>query len=92
MERININRGYKKLRVWNDAFDLYILTTHQLKTFPFEMKKTAGNCIDCAHSIVRNIAEGYCRKSLKEYLNFLNMALSASGEYHASIYSFFKTG
>lgn len=28
----------------------------------------------------RNIAEGYCRKSLKEYLQFLNVALSSTGE------------
>ncbi|MBN2521542.1 MAG: hypothetical protein JXB17_13605 [Bacteroidales bacterium] len=26
MERKNINRGFKQLRVWQDAIDLYILT------------------------------------------------------------------
>ena len=26
MERKNVNRGFKKLRVWNNAIDLYILT------------------------------------------------------------------
>ena len=25
MERKNINRGYKQLRVWKDAVDLYVL-------------------------------------------------------------------
>jgi four helix bundle protein len=39
--------------------------------FPFEIKKVASNNIDAAHSISRNIAEGYCRRSLKEYLNHL---------------------
>jgi hypothetical protein len=25
IDRKNINRGFKKLRVWNDAIDLYVL-------------------------------------------------------------------
>src|SRR5690606_4029220 len=53
-------------------------------------KKTSGNCLDSAHSISRNIAEGYCRKSIKEYLQFLNIALGSSGEYHSCICSFLK--
>lgn len=90
MDRKNINRGFKKLRVWDDAIELYVLTCKILVGFPFELKKTAGNCIDSSHSISRNIAEGYCRRSIKEYLNFLNIALGSSGEYHSSIYSFMK--
>ena len=90
MERKNINRGFKKLRVWNDAIDLYILTCKILIDSPFELKKTVSNCIDASHSISRNIAEGYSRRSIKEYLNFLNIALESSGEYHSSIYSFYK--
>ena len=90
MERKNINRGYKQLRVWNDAVDLYVLTCELLSKFPFELKKTAGNCIDCSQSISRNIAEGYSRKSIKEYLNFLNIALGSSGEFHSCIFSFNK--
>lgn len=90
MERKNINRGFKQLRVWNDAVDLYILTCKLLSKFPFELKKTASNCIDCSHSISRNIAEGYSRRSIKEYLNFLNIALGSSGEFYSCISSFQK--
>jgi four helix bundle protein len=61
-----------------------------LLNFPFELKKAAGNCIDSVHSISRNIAEGYCRKGIKEYLNFLNIALASSGEFHSSLISFVK--
>jgi four helix bundle protein len=90
MERKNINRGYKQLRVWNDAIDLYVIACNVLLNFPFELKKTAGNCIDSVHSISRNIAEGYCRKGIKEYLNFLNIALASSGEFHSCLVSFLK--
>jgi four helix bundle protein len=91
-ERHNINRGFRKLRVWNDAIDLYVLTCKLLTNFPFELKKTLGNCIDCSQSISRNIAEGYSRRSCKEYLNFLNIALGSSGEFHSCIFSFAKAG
>lgn len=90
MVRKNINRGFKKLRVWNDAVELYVLTCQNLSKFPFELKRTAGNCIDCSHSISRNIAEGYSRRSIKEYLNFLNIALGSCGEYHSCIFSSFR--
>ena len=89
-ERKNINRGFRQLRVWNDAIELYIITCKILINFPFELKKTAANCIDASHSISRNIAEGYSRRSIKEYLNFLNIALGSSGEYYSSIISFYK--
>ena len=86
----NINRGFTQLRVWQDAIDLYVLSCKYLTAFPFELKKTAGNTIDSCHSISRNIAEGYCRRSIKEYLNFLNIALASSGEFYSSLFSFKK--
>jgi len=83
MERKNINRGFKNLRVWQDAVSLYMLAVTVFGKFPYPFKKVASNSIDAAHSISRNIAEGYCRKSLKEYLNFLNIALASCGEFHS---------
>ena len=87
MERKNINRGFKKLRVWQDAIALYVLTCKVFSDFPFEFKKVASNCIDASHSISRNISEGYCRRSLKEYLNHLNIALGSCGEFHSCYFS-----
>jgi len=83
MNRKNINRGFKKLRVWQDAVSLYVLAYKTFSNFPFETKKVASNSIDAAHSISRNISEGYCRRSLKEYLNHLNIALGSCGEFHS---------
>jgi len=83
MDRRNANRAFKKLVVWNDAVDLYVLACRIFRRFPFELKKTAANSIDAAHSISRNIAEGHCRRSLKEYLNYLNYSLGSCGEFHS---------
>jgi four helix bundle protein len=88
MERKNINRGFKELRVWQDAVSLYVLACKVFSDFPFELKKVAANSIDAAHSISRNISEGYCRRGLKEYLNHLNFALGSCGEFHSCYVSF----
>jgi len=37
-----------------------------------------------------NIAEGYCRRSAKEYLNFLNISLGSCGELNSSMISFHR--
>ena len=91
-DRRNINRGFKKLRVWQDAISLYTLACKIFTRFPFELKKVASNCIDAGHSISRNISEGYSRRSLKEYLNFLNIALGSCGEFHSCYESFRQAG
>ena len=56
--------------------------------FPYALKKTASQAVDSAHSINRNIAEGYCRRIIKEYLNLLNIALGSCGEFHSCYESF----
>ncbi len=103
MDRKSINRGFKKLRVWQvvdpvfsgDAVSLYILAYKVFANFPFELKKVAANCIDASHSIsspAKAGSEGYCRRSLKEYLNHLNIALGSCGEFHSCYVSFKKAG
>ena len=90
MAHRNINRGFKKLRVWNDAIALYALAYEIFSKFPFELRKVSANAIDAAHSISGNIAEGYCRRSLKEYLNHLNFSLGSCGEFHSCCESFLR--
>jgi four helix bundle protein len=76
----NKNRGYQKLRVWNDAVEYYMLTCNVFRKFPYELKRVASQAIASSDSVHRNIAEGYCRRSIHEYLNFLNIALGSLGE------------
>ncbi len=78
--RRNKNRGYQKLRVWNDAIEYYLQTCDVFGKFPYELKRVASQAIASSDSVHRNIAEGYCRRSIHEYLNFLNIALGSLGE------------
>ena len=89
MERRNKNRGYLQLHVWGDAIELYRLTCGAVKGWPFEIKKSASQAIASADSVHRNIAEGYCRRSLNEYIQFLYIALASFGE-SVSGYDAFK--
>jgi four helix bundle protein len=90
MERRNINRGYMKLTVWQDAVAFYSRTVSVFRSWPYEMKRIAGQQIASVDSIHRNIAEGYCRKSLHEYLQFLNYALSSTGESVSGLRAYHK--
>jgi len=92
MERRNTNRGYMKLTVRQDAIALYAHTVSAFQDWPYEMKRVAGQQIASVDSIHRNIAEGYCRKSLKEYLQFLNIALSSAGEAVSGLCAYHKSG
>lgn len=86
LKRKNINRGYTQLRVWQNSITLFKLVYELLKDLPYELSRTKSNLIDAAHSINRNIAEGYGRRNLKEYLNFLNIALGSTAELFSGIY------
>lgn len=57
--------------VWADAIDYYCLTVQIFTAFPYDLNRVAYNQIASVDSIHRNIAEGYCRRSINEYLNFL---------------------
>jgi len=85
-ERKNINRGYQKLAVWQDAAELYVLTYRIFRKLPYELRRVAANQIASVDSVHRNIAEGYCRRSLNEYLQFLNVAQASLGESVSSIH------
>ena len=79
-ERRNVNRGYMKLEVWNDAQELCRQVDALLRSIGSLDLRLRSQVLDSAHSIPANIAEGYCRRTVNEYLQFLNVALGSAGE------------
>lgn len=90
--RKNVNRGYRKLIVWQDAIGLYVVTCEIFRPFPSELRRVASNQIASVDSIHRNVAEGYCRRTLNEYLQFLNYALSSAGESVSGLFAYHAAG
>jgi len=86
--RKNKNRGYQQLRVWQDAIQFYALNCRVFKTFPYELRRVASQAIASSDSVHRNIAEGYCRRSIREYLNYLNIALGSLGESVSGLHAY----
>jgi four helix bundle protein len=68
------------LIVWQKAMDLFELA---YKIAYVEAKidfKLRSQFADAAQSIAANISEGYGRRSVKEYLQYLYIALGSAGE------------
>ena len=79
-KRRNLNRGYMKLEVWNDAIELFAIVERILKDIPGLDLRLKGQILDAAQSVSSNISEGYGRKSINEYLHFLNVSLGSMAE------------
>jgi four helix bundle protein len=78
--RYNLNRGYQKLRVWQDSISLSTMMLKEFKGLPLEFKRIGSQQMAATDSTHRNIAEGYCRRSIREYIQFLYVALASLGE------------
>jgi four helix bundle protein len=77
-KRRNLNRGYMKLDVWQRGMDLFELAFRlagQVSDFKLKSQFT-----DAAQSVSANIAEGYGRRTLPEYLQFLYVAKGSLAE------------
>ena len=89
--RKNKNRGYQQLRVWRDAIEYYDITCQVFHDFSYELKKIGSQAISSSDSVHRNIAEGYCRRSIREYIQFLYIALGSLGESVSGLYAYQRT-
>jgi four helix bundle protein len=88
----NLNRGFRKLRVWREAIDLYAFEKKilgKMKGISFKIK---DQILDSGFSISSNTAEGYCRRSIKEYIQFVNVALGSAGENYSQMYALLRSG
>ncbi len=80
VQRKNINRGYMRLDVWCKAMQLLKLVNTFLCETPNLDRRLRSQILDAAQSISANIAEGYCRRSVNEYIQYLSISLGSSGE------------
>ena len=88
----DLNRGFRKLRVWREAIDLYAFEKKvlgEVKGLPFKIR---DQVLDSSFSISSNLSEGYCRRSIKEYIQFVNVALGSCGENYSQMYALLKSG
>ena len=86
----NINRGYRKLDVWREAVELYGFVVRKINTMRDLSYKIQGQITDSALSVSSNIAEGYCRRYLKENIQFNTVAMASLGENYTQIFSLFN--
>jgi four helix bundle protein len=76
----NNNRGYMKLIVWQKVIELFELAR---KIAFIEAKidfKLRSQLADAAQSISANMSEGYGRRSINQYVQFLYYALGSLAE------------
>lgn len=76
---------FEKLKVWQKAHELVVNIYKITKKFPREEKfRLVDQLCRSASSVPANIVEGNARRHKKEYLQFLNTALSSLEEtkYH----------
>jgi len=79
-------KTFKELIVWQEAMKLVELIYMKTKDFPKEeMYGISSQIKRAAISIPANIAEGYKRKSRKEYLQFLSIAAGSIAELETHI-------
>jgi four helix bundle protein len=88
----NKNRGYQQLRVWQDAIDFYVSCCRVFRMWPYDLRRVASQEIASVDSVHRNIAEGYRRRSIREYQQFLNFALGSLGESVSGLIAYHKAG
>jgi len=87
----NINRGFRKLEVWREAIELYVFVAKKIRTLVSVSFKVRAQVEDSIFSVHSNIAEGYSRRSLKEYIQFINISLSSLAENYSQVFALLST-
>lgn len=77
-KRRNLNRGYMKLEVWQRGLDLFEMA-FRLSAQISDLK-LKSQFRDATQSVSANVAEGYGRRTLPEYLQFLYTAKGSLAE------------
>lgn len=96
---MNDKKVKKKVECFEDLFiwqkgiefvkEIYLITEKKGLKNDFGLKEQMRRAVV---SIPTNIAEGFERRSRKEYLNFLNIAKGSTGEIRSLLYVAFEVG
>ena len=77
--------GYKNLIVWQAADDLAALVHELVIHFRLRYWKLAGQMLGSASSVKANVAEGYCRNAVGDYVRFCEIGRGSLGELGSQI-------
>ena len=86
----NINRGYRKLEVWQESVELFRIVKKKIDSLNSISYKLKAQVEDSVFSVSSNIAEGYCRRFIKENIQFNSIALGSLGENYSQVYTLFN--
>lgn len=78
--------GYKKLLAWQAADELAMAVHDLVMEFPAVYADLRGQMLKSAGSAPDNIAEGYCRNALGDYIRFCEIARGSLGELGSQIH------
>ena len=88
----NINRGFRKLEVWQEAIELFAIVKHQLDGLKSVSFKVKAQIEDSILSVFSNIAEGYSRRSIKENIQYVTISLASLSENYTQIFALLNAG
>jgi len=76
-----MSHGFKNLKVWKKAYNQTLRIYRLTKSFPkIEIYRIISQMRRASTSIIANIAEGYGKRNLSEYLYFISIAISSCNE------------
>jgi len=86
------SRGFKKLIAWQRADELASAVFHSVEQLPPQHRWLAPQISRAAVSVPANMAEGYARGSLADYLRFLDISRGSLSEVEYYIHFLAKEG
>src|SRR3989344_1095860 len=85
-------QGFRKFVVWQNAYKLRRLIYGISKDFSKSEMRRVSQMRDAARSVKQNVQEGYTRRSLGEYIHFLEIAKGSLGELSGDVDDCFDDG
>jgi len=89
--RRNLNRGYMKLDVWHKSVELYRVVWCLVNEAKLDFK-LRSQIADAAQPVSANIAEGYSRRSINEYMQHLYISFASLSETLSRAIAFLEAG